>query len=299
MDFKNNVNKYLLGLITAIFLFVGVGCSDTSSSNNSAVQKNTTLTAQSQKQTKETAVKSPIKTEKAMVTRHVDGDTVYVKLENGTETKIRLIGVNTPESTTKHEEYGEEASNYTKSQLLGKTVYLEKDTSDTDKYGRLLRYVWLEQPTEINEDQIKTKMFNAILAINGYAEQSTYPPDVKYADYFKEFAAYARENNKGLWAINYNGTTKGDGIEAPSTSSSNSSSSRSSSSNNDNAMVQQNQTQQVSQSNNQTATVYVTNTGKKYHSAGCKYLRKSQISISLSDAKAQGYEPCSVCNPPQ
>ena len=47
------------------------------------------------------------------------------------------------------------------------------------------------------------------------------------------------------------------------------------------------------------ATVYVTNTGAKYHSAGCQYLRKSQIPISLDDAKAQGYTPCSKCHPPQ
>lgn len=46
------------------------------------------------------------------------------------------------------------------------------------------------------------------------------------------------------------------------------------------------------------ATVYVTNTGKKYHRAGCRYLSKSQIPISLSDAKADGYGPCSKCNPP-
>jgi methylphosphotriester-DNA--protein-cysteine methyltransferase len=46
-------------------------------------------------------------------------------------------------------------------------------------------------------------------------------------------------------------------------------------------------------------TVYVTNTGKKYHTGSCSYLSKSKIAISLSDAKAQGYGPCSRCNPPQ
>lgn len=292
MKFKKNVNKYLISLITIVFLFTGVGCS---SSNSSGTQQNATATTQKQEETK-----SPIKLDKAVVTKHVDGDTVYVKLENGTETKVRFIGVNTPESTTKHEQYGEEASNYTKSQLLGKTVYLEKDASDTDKYGRLLRYVWLEQPKEINENEIRTKMFNSILALNGYAEQSTYPPDVKYADYFKKFAAEARQNSRGLWAINPNGTTKGDGIASPNTSSSSSSTSNaSSSSNSSSTTVQQAPSQQTTQSNNQTATVYITNTGKKYHAAGCKYLRKSQTAINLSDAKAQGYEPCSVCNPPQ
>jgi hypothetical protein len=46
-------------------------------------------------------------------------------------------------------------------------------------------------------------------------------------------------------------------------------------------------------------TVYITASGKKYHTGSCKYLSKSKIAISLSAAKAQGYTPCSVCNPPQ
>jgi len=46
-------------------------------------------------------------------------------------------------------------------------------------------------------------------------------------------------------------------------------------------------------------TVYITNTGKKYHRDGCRYLKKSKIAISLTDAKADGYTPCSVCNPPE
>lgn len=45
--------------------------------------------------------------------------------------------------------------------------------------------------------------------------------------------------------------------------------------------------------------VHITKTGEKYHSAGCQYLKKSDIEISLEDAKAQGYSPCSKCNPPQ
>lgn len=50
---------------------------------------------------------------------------------------------------------------------------------------------------------------------------------------------------------------------------------------------------------NKDVTVYVTNTGKKYHAAGCRYLSKSQIPISLKEAQNGGYEPCSVCNPPR
>jgi competence protein ComEC len=48
----------------------------------------------------------------------------------------------------------------------------------------------------------------------------------------------------------------------------------------------------------QSITVYVTDTGSKYHTANCKYLKKSKHAISLDGAKAEGYEPCSVCNPP-
>lgn len=50
---------------------------------------------------------------------------------------------------------------------------------------------------------------------------------------------------------------------------------------------------------NQSVTVYITDTGSKYHRAGCKYLKKSKHAISLKDAKAQGYDPCGICNPPQ
>ena len=74
------------------------------------------------------------------VGRVVDGDTI----ETSDGRKVRLIGVNTPESTTRTEEYGKEASNYTKSKLEGKQVWLQKDVSNTDRYSRYLRIIWLE-----------------------------------------------------------------------------------------------------------------------------------------------------------
>ena len=134
----------------------------------------------------------------AKVTRIVDGDTIVANI-NESEKKVRMIGVNTPESTTKIEKFGKEASNYTTEKLTNKTIYLEKDVNETDKYGRLLRYVWLEIPTEINEAQIKEKMFNAILVTEGYAQVATYPPDVKYVDYFTKIQNIARDANLGLW----------------------------------------------------------------------------------------------------
>ncbi|MBV4420054.1 thermonuclease family protein [Clostridium tyrobutyricum] len=235
---RSFINKSFILSIIIILLFTVAGCSDSSTVNSqnksnqrttqSSVSKSVAGTSQI-KDSGNSATVSPIKLQKAKVTHHTDGDTIGVTLESGQYEKVRFIGVNTPESTTKHEEYGEQASNYTKSQLYGKTVYLESDAGITDKYGRLLRYIWISPPTTINESEIRSKMFNAILAVNGYAEQMTIQPNVKYADYFRKFCAEARENKRGLWAVNPNGTTKGDGISAPSSSSSSSYQSTSSS----------------------------------------------------------------------
>ncbi len=141
--------------------------------------------------------------EKATVTKVIDGDTITVDI-NGNTQNVRLIGVNTPE--TKHpkkgvEYYGKEASDFTKSQLTGKTVYLQKDVSETDKYGRLLRFVWLNKPSSINptKDEIEKNMFNSILVKNGYANVATYPPNVSYQQNFIELERYAKEKNTGLW----------------------------------------------------------------------------------------------------
>lgn len=135
---------------------------------------------------------------KAFVNRIVDGDTIEVTIEEK-KYKVRFIGINCPEYTTKIEEYGKEATEYTTSMLLNKTVYLEKDVNETDKYGRLLRYIWLEIPNGINNEEISRKMFNAKLLLDGYAQVATYPPDVKYVDYFKSMQSEAKNNNVGLW----------------------------------------------------------------------------------------------------
>ncbi|WP_317367021.1 stalk domain-containing protein [uncultured Tyzzerella sp.] len=144
--------------------------------------------------------------EEATVTKTVDGDTIEVDI-NGNIYTVRLIGVNTPE--TKHpkkgvEYYGKEASNFTKNQLNGKKIYLQKDASDTDKYGRLLRFVWLNKPANITptKDEIEKNMFNSILVKNGYANVSTYPPNVGYQQNFIELEKIAREKNLGLWKNN-------------------------------------------------------------------------------------------------
>jgi len=138
----------------------------------------------------------------ATVERVVDGDTAIFVLEGGTSERVRFIGVDTPESTNKHEPYGEEASAYTKRVLTpGRSVLLERDVDERDRYGRLLAYVWLEAPSEISDAEMRAKMLNATLALDGYAQQMTIAPNVKYASSFKRYVAEARDANRGLWAL--------------------------------------------------------------------------------------------------
>jgi micrococcal nuclease len=122
------------------------------------------------------------------VTQVVDGDTI--EIDGGA--RVRYIGVNTPETvhpTKPVECYGKEASDYNKKLLEGGFVRLVRDISDTDKYGRLLRYVYLPDGTFVNFQ----------LVANGYAYADTYPPDVAHAREFVAAQTAARTALKGLW----------------------------------------------------------------------------------------------------
>ena len=134
----------------------------------------------------------------ATVTKVIDGDTIWVNI-NGKEEKVRFIGVNCPEYTTKIEEYGKEATEYTTNELLGKKVYLQKDISQTDDYNRLLRYVWLEKIDTINEENIENYLFNAKLVINGYAQSNYYKPDISLQNYLEKFEKEAKKQKVGIW----------------------------------------------------------------------------------------------------
>lgn len=127
----------------------------------------------------------------AQVIRVIDGDTIEVNLSGYVYT-IRYIGIDTPETVHPSQpvEYmGKEASDKNKELVEGKVVRLEKDVSETDKYGRLLRYVYAGD-----------LFVNAELVRLGYAQVSTYPPDVKYQDYFLELQREAQAAGRGLWA---------------------------------------------------------------------------------------------------
>ena len=77
--------------------------------------------------------------------------------------------------------------------------WLEFDAQERDKYGRLLAYVWLEQPASGSEEEVRTGMFKARLLLDGYAQVMTVPPNVKYADLFAKLQREVREAGKGLW----------------------------------------------------------------------------------------------------
>ena len=124
------------------------------------------------------------------VARAVDGDTV--ELADGT--KVRYVGVNTPEThhpTKGVQCYGKEAAAYNQTLVAGKKVRLVKDVSETDRYGRLLRFVYLEDGTFVNR----------LLLEQGYAEVMTYPPDVAKSKEFIAVQAEARAAKRGLWGF--------------------------------------------------------------------------------------------------
>jgi len=136
----------------------------------------------------------------AQVVRVVDGDTIEVMV-NGVRQTVRYILVNTPETVDPRrpvECYGREASNANKAMVEGKTVYLEKDVSETDRFGRLLRYVYTIEGS-VQAELIK----------GGFAQVSTFPPDVKYEPLLRSLEQDARTARRGLWGScqgNQNGT---------------------------------------------------------------------------------------------
>lgn len=134
------------------------------------------------------------------IVKCVDGDTIYVCTDDNTLLKVRLIGVDTPESVHPDESrntiWGTYASDYTKT-LLGsyELVYLEFDKEREDQYGRTLAYVWLNEDTSNIQN-----MLNAKLLSDGYAMDKVFQPNSKYADTFSTLRQEAENSGLGLWA---------------------------------------------------------------------------------------------------
>jgi micrococcal nuclease len=142
------------------------------------------------------------RTVEVVVSRNVDGDTIHVTMPDGSREKVRFIGVDSPESTEKHEPFGDEAADYTRTRLpVGTRVWLETDVELRDTYGRMLAYVWLSPPGSTSAAEVRAKMFNAQLLTDGYAQLMTIPPDVRYADQFAPLLDEARQAKRGMWAV--------------------------------------------------------------------------------------------------
>lgn len=128
------------------------------------------------------------------VIKVTDGDTIQIQVGDKKQT-VRMIGVDTPESVDPRRPiqcFGEKASQKTSELLLNKKVSLESDTTqgDMDRYMRLLRYVFLEDGTNVNK----------LLIEQGFGHQYTYNKPYKYRKDFIKAEAEARENKRGLWA---------------------------------------------------------------------------------------------------
>jgi len=202
----------------------------------------------------------------AKVVRVVDGDTIIVNF-NGKDERVRLIGIDTPESVhpdvSRNLPEGKTAYEFTKSRLEGKEVVLEFDVQERDQYGRLLAYVYLNGV-----------MFNKTLLEEGYARVATYPPNVKYVEEFTEIQKTAREKNKGFWK---NNTFNGENVEDKTSDSA---------------------TGTVKAEGKYVGSI----DSNKYHYPTCRLaeriLKENEIWFdTVEEAEELGYEPCGICNP--
>ncbi|MGI5891360.1 MAG: stalk domain-containing protein [Bacillota bacterium] len=191
----------------------------------------------------------------------IDGDTIEIDY-NGTPEKVRLIGIDTPESVHPDEQrnvpYGKIAADFTKNQLQGEEVELEFDVQKRDKYNRLLAYVYLNG-----------KMFNKILLEQGHAAVATFPPNVKYVDDFIALEKTAQAKGIGIWETYGNqASNSGEKNNMPTKS----------------------------------GTYMGSLSSDKFHDSECAYALKIKeenriFFATIEEARQKGYTACSVCDP--
>ena len=212
------------------------------------------------------------------VTRVIDGDTVVIYY-HGKEEKVRLIGVDTPETVHPNkpvEYFGKEASAFTKGMLSGKQVCLVFEGNRRDKYGRLLAYVHLPPDQVRDAPHCMVKLasgeidFNASLISCGYAHAYTRFP-FKRMEQYRSLERESRFSNRGLWK-------GGKSYEE---------------------MFDEAEREQKAQ----VEDYYVgSRKSDKYHRPGCKWAKKIKPGNlvkfkSKEEARNAGYVPCKVCKP--
>lgn len=212
---------------------------------------------------------------KHRVSRVVDGDTVVLAID-GVDTTVRLIGVDAPEKSDARkaaEPFAAESSEFLTNLLAGEEVFVEDNEGPqkTDRYGRHLCYLY-RSPDGL--------FVNIEIIRQGYGHALTEYP-FQHLERFRATEAQARDAKRGLWAPEEpTGPMAVKPAAAPSPRQPS-----------DEAQKPPKRDEAAS------ITVYVTRTGAKYHTSGCRYLAKSKIAMKLKDAKGR-YSPCSVCKPP-
>jgi micrococcal nuclease len=141
----------------------------------------------------------PRDVQKAQVHKIVDGDTIEIVYPpDDWWYKVRLIGINAPESVKPNSPvqcYGKEASKRMAEIIpVGATVYLERDVSDEDQYGRLLRHVWV-----VDDGTGKAYLVSELLTRGGYVDARRYRPDDKYDERLAQAELAAKHEDDGLW----------------------------------------------------------------------------------------------------
>lgn len=181
---RKQITLFFLSLFLFSLFGIGTFADTTRAQSDESINKTSVVTLIDEGKLDQN-IQSEFETVK--VTRVVDGDTI--EIEGGK--KVRYIGIDTSESVHPSkpvECFSAEATKKNKELVEGKEVRLEKDVSETDRYGRLLRYV-----------HVGDTFINNVLVSEGYAQSSSYPPDIKYQSVFTESERQAREKKKGLW----------------------------------------------------------------------------------------------------
>lgn len=188
MTRTKNLSNFVLSLLFLLILVL-LGCSQPAEEELSAPAGLTPRPAggsQPALTVPPLAESPPSGGEEALVTYVFDGDTIEVEM-NGRSYRLRYIGVDSPE---REEPFYREAFDFNRGLVEDQTVTLVRDVSETDQYGRLLRYVYLTDGTFVNGELMR----------NGMARLVTFPPDVTQTDYLRDLQEAAREEGVGMWS---------------------------------------------------------------------------------------------------
>jgi len=176
---KNKTILWILGIFFVLIIFSNIGSDENTIASNvvKEVIEKETISEEI------VEIETPEKINNLYnVTRIIDGDTIEIE----TGERVRLICINTPEQGEKG--YSK-AANYLEDLILDENVKLVKDISETDRYGRLLRYIYLEDGTFVNK----------LIVYEGYGESYPYSPDTSLCPEISEAEDRAKSLEIGIW----------------------------------------------------------------------------------------------------